>query len=206
MHQIFFGIHGRRARRVVLSERHTFTRLIRKSKLATTRDQGELLKGFTFVFTGRLTRWSRKKAARAAESLGAAVTSDVSEATDYLVVGSKPGSKLAKARNIGVNVVNECQFAKILNGEVAPKSDRREARALARQRAIQDEGFDIPINDGDITDLNRQGLKALCQCGRELKRIMKRGNEHAWVCDRDHAACKLRRYALHRIGYQRTDR
>lgn len=170
-----------------------------------TIDQAEFLKGFTFVFTGKLTLWSRTEAAREAESLGAAVTSGVSEATDYLVVGSKPGSKLAKARDIGVYVIDECQFAKILNGEIAPKSDRREARALARQRAIQDEGFDIPINDEDISDLHRKGLQALCQCGRELKRIMKRGNEHAWVCDREQAPCKMRRYALYQMGYLRTD-
>ena len=172
---------------------------------ATTRDQLDFLNGFTFVITGKLDTFSRTEAANAAKLLGAVVTSSVSQATDYLVVGSKPGSKLEKAREIDVYVIDEDEFLKILEGEIAPKSDRREARALAKQRAIQDEGFDIPILDGDIANLQRQGLPALCKCRRELKRIMKRGTEYAWVCDAEHEACKMRRYALHRIGYQRTD-
>lgn len=80
--------------------------------------QGDVapLSGRTFVFTGRLERWSRAEAARLAESLGARVTSSVSGETDFLVAGPGGGSKLERARELDVAVIDEETFADMVAG------------------------------------------------------------------------------------------
>lgn len=75
---------------------------------------GAPLAGLRFVFTGGLAGWTREEAKRQVESLGARVTSSVSRSTDYLVAGSDPGSKLDKATELGVMVLDEREFAALL--------------------------------------------------------------------------------------------
>ena len=169
-------------------------------------DGSGTLKGFTFVFTGSLENFSRKGSADAARALGAKVTGNVSARTDYLVVGTKPGSKVKKAKEINVYIINEDEFTKIIRGELPPKSDRRKARSLASHKAKQDLGLSIPIEDNDIADLKQMHLPAVCKCGREFRRIMRRGTQHAWVCDGQHETAKMERYALYTRGYERIDR
>ena len=169
------------------------------------RDESQILNDTTFVFTGKLNLSSRTKATNAARAKGATVVSDVSLGTDYLVVGAKPGSKLERAREIGINIIDEVEFTKLIDGEVIPDTGRRKARVWTRQRAIQEGGLDIPIEDSDITDLRRQNLPTTCSCGREFKRIMRRGKQFAWACDDVQQECNMRRYALHRQGYGRVD-
>lgn len=70
----------------------------------------------TFVFTGRLDRWTRDEAKRVLEAMGARVTGDVSRKTDYLVVGEKPGSKLKRARELGIKTLSEDQLAGMVEG------------------------------------------------------------------------------------------
>ncbi len=53
---------------------------------------------------------SREEATRAAEQAGAKVTSTVSKKTDFVVAGESPGSKLAKAEQLGVEIVDEKEF------------------------------------------------------------------------------------------------
>jgi DNA ligase (NAD+) len=65
------------------------------------------LHGLTFVITGTLPTLSREQATALIESLGGKVTGSVSSNTDYLVVGEKAGSKLAKAEKLGVPVLDE---------------------------------------------------------------------------------------------------
>ncbi len=72
------------------------------------------LVGKTFVLTGTLVNYSRDTAREALEHLGAIVSGSVSKKTDYVVAGSEAGSKLKKAQHLGVKVLNEDQFIKLL--------------------------------------------------------------------------------------------
>jgi DNA ligase (NAD+) len=72
------------------------------------------LSGTTIVLTGGLEALSREDAAAAAEAAGAKVASSVSKKTDFVVAGANPGSKLAKAEQLGVEVIDEAEFLKRL--------------------------------------------------------------------------------------------
>ncbi|MBU1027059.1 MAG: NAD-dependent DNA ligase LigA [Candidatus Margulisbacteria bacterium] len=72
------------------------------------------LKGKTFVFTGGLEKITRPEAEELVRQLGGHPSSSVSKQTDYVVAGSEPGSKLEKARKLGVKIISEAQFRKIL--------------------------------------------------------------------------------------------
>ncbi|RMG67085.1 MAG: NAD-dependent DNA ligase LigA, partial [Calditrichaeota bacterium] len=74
----------------------------------------ERFAGKTFVFTGTLSRFTRDEAARLVEERGGKVSNSVSRKTDYLVVGADPGSKLQKAQQLGVQILNEEEFYRML--------------------------------------------------------------------------------------------
>ncbi len=74
------------------------------------------LAGKSILFTGTLSTMSRDAAAALARERGAKVVSSISAATDYLVVGSEAGSKLAKARQLGVTILNEDEFKALVTG------------------------------------------------------------------------------------------
>jgi len=73
--------------------------------------------GKTIVLTGTLTQMTRKEAAARLEELGANVTNSVTKNTDLLIAGEKAGSKLAKAKNLAVPVINEEEFMNKLETE-----------------------------------------------------------------------------------------
>jgi DNA ligase (NAD+) len=70
--------------------------------------------GKTLVLTGTLTTMTRSEAKKQLLSLGAKVTGSVSKNTDYLVAGTQAGSKLAKAKDLGVPVLDEDRFLALL--------------------------------------------------------------------------------------------
>jgi DNA ligase (NAD+) len=77
------------------------------------------LTGKNFVLTGGLERWSRDETQQVIEEAGGKVVSSVSKKTDYVVVGEKPGSKLAKAEALGIPLLNEQALAELLEGGVS---------------------------------------------------------------------------------------
>jgi DNA ligase (NAD+) len=72
------------------------------------------LAGKTIVLTGGLEGLSRDEAAAAAEAAGARVASSVSKKTDFVVVGENPGTKAARAEELGVETIDEREFAERL--------------------------------------------------------------------------------------------
>lgn len=78
---------------------------------STARENKESpLSGKTFVLTGALSGMSRDEASRRLRDLGAKVAGSVSRKTDFVVAGSDPGSKAAKAEQLGVAIVGETEF------------------------------------------------------------------------------------------------
>ena len=71
------------------------------------KEKGTKLAGKTFVLTGTLARYSRDDAKKLIEDAGGRVSGSVSKKTDYVVAGSDAGSKLDKARELGVSVIGE---------------------------------------------------------------------------------------------------
>ena len=74
---------------------------------------GPDLSGKTFVVTGTLQGFSRKEAEDLIKALGGKATGSVSAKTDYLVAGESPGSKLQKARDLDVRIIDEAEFKKL---------------------------------------------------------------------------------------------
>jgi DNA ligase (NAD+) len=72
------------------------------------------LAGLTFVLTGTLEQFTREAAEAEIASRGGKVTSSVSKKTSYVLVGENPGSKLAKAEQLGVTLLNEDAFVHLL--------------------------------------------------------------------------------------------
>ena len=77
----------------------------------------QTLAGLTFVVTGGLESFSRDGISETIAAHGGKAASSVSKKTDYVLVGSDPGSKLAKAQELGVPVIDEARFKELLAGK-----------------------------------------------------------------------------------------
>ena len=78
------------------------------------KERGTKLAGKTFVLTGTLAHYSRDEAKKMIEDSGGKVTGSVSKKTDYVVAGSDAGSKLDKAKDLGVKVIDEKEMEKLV--------------------------------------------------------------------------------------------
>ena len=90
---------------------------LRKEGLRFTQERkarSASLAGKTFVLTGTLERWSREEAKKRIEQAGGRVTASVSKKTHYVVAGADPGSKIDKAKSLGVPVISEQKLEALL--------------------------------------------------------------------------------------------
>jgi DNA ligase (NAD+) len=104
--QFFLEAHNRKVLNTLLSE----VRVKRRQAIA----QGSPISGKTLVFTGTLESMSREEAKAIADRLGAKVSSSVSANTDLVVAGPGAGSKLAEASKLGVKVLTEDEWLKLI--------------------------------------------------------------------------------------------
>jgi DNA ligase (NAD+) len=79
------------------------------------KERGTKLAGKTFVLTGTLARYSRDQAKKMIEDAGGRVSGSVSKKTDYVVAGADAGSKLDKAKELGVKVIGEKEMENLLS-------------------------------------------------------------------------------------------
>ena len=77
----------------------------------------QTLAGLTFVVTGGLNNFTRDSIAETITAHGGKPSSSVSKKTDYVLVGADPGSKLAKAQELGVTIIDEAHFLELLAGK-----------------------------------------------------------------------------------------
>ena len=78
------------------------------------KERGTKLAGKTFVLTGTLAHYSRDEAKKMIEDAGGKVTGSVSKKTDYVVAGIEAGSKLDKAKELGIEVINEDEMKSLI--------------------------------------------------------------------------------------------
>lgn len=96
--------------------------LTEKQSDARTAAEGPL-KGKTLVVTGTLTRFKRDEIEQLIGRLGGRAASSVSKKTDYLLAGENAGSKLDKARALGIPVLNEDEFQAMIDAPSPPADD-----------------------------------------------------------------------------------
>ena len=74
-------------------------------------------KGLSFVLTGTLEEFSRERAQEILKSLGAKTPNSVSKNTNYVIAGANAGSKLTKAQNLGIKILNEQEFKELISNK-----------------------------------------------------------------------------------------
>jgi DNA ligase (NAD+) len=88
-----------------------------KFSLEKKRVKNTIFTDKTFVITGTLAEYSREEASEIITNLGGKVTSSVSSKTDFLICGENAGSKLTKAEKLGVKIIKDDEFVKLIKSE-----------------------------------------------------------------------------------------
>jgi DNA ligase (NAD+) len=105
------GFFARKENREVIDK-------LKKAGVNTRRLKKKVVKnvlgGKVFVFTGEMSKYSRGEAGNIVKSLGGRVSSSVSKETDYVVVGTEPGSKYDKAVKLGIKILDEKAFLRLI--------------------------------------------------------------------------------------------
>lgn len=96
---------------------------LKKAGVKTSRDKDEIKKkdvlaNLTFVITGTLRNYTRDEITEYIKSLGGKVSSSVSKKTDYIICGEEPGSKLQKGKQLGIKIISEEEFEKMVKGKI----------------------------------------------------------------------------------------
>jgi DNA ligase (NAD+) len=94
-------------------------RLLAEVRLVAPAGKGDALAGLKFVLTGTLPTLSRDQARALIEQNGGRVVSSVSKATDYVIMGSEPGSKAARAAELGIPTLDEEGFRRLVAAATA---------------------------------------------------------------------------------------
>ncbi|MEK7170758.1 MAG: NAD-dependent DNA ligase LigA [Patescibacteria group bacterium] len=98
----------------IKANQHLIDRLLKEVKItAPEKSKFGTLSGKSIVFTGTLQTMTRPEAQQKARELGADINDSVSKNTDIVVVGANPGSKAAKAKELGVTILSEQEFEKL---------------------------------------------------------------------------------------------
>jgi DNA ligase (NAD+) len=136
---------------------------LRKAGLKLTEERKKLaedrLHGRTFVFTGALANRSREEGAELVTRYGGKIVGSVSKNTDFVVVGTDPGSKYDKARELGVTILDEAAFEKLIKTGV-PKErevEDKPAKGKSEKKA------------GSVATKNAAGKKSKQKSGALLK-------------------------------------
>jgi DNA ligase (NAD+) len=101
--------HNRKALASLLKE-------VKVEKAVAPKVANSPVAGKTLVFTGTLEKMTRPEAKARAEALGAKVAGSVSKKTDLVIAGPGAGSKLTEAKDLGVEVIDEDQWIKLIGG------------------------------------------------------------------------------------------
>jgi len=104
-------LHSERGRRIIEELKECGVKM---SEEVPTSGESQPLAGKTIVVTGTLKRYSRHEIEELIEKLGGHAASSVSRKTDFVLAGENPGSKLDKARSLGVPVLNEEEFEELI--------------------------------------------------------------------------------------------
>jgi DNA ligase (NAD+) len=110
--QIYEELSEERTRRLIERLRKAGLRM--ELDPSERRQQGGPLDGKTLVLTGTLPNLSREQATRLIRLAGGKVVNSVSKKTDYVIAGDSPGSKLAKAQDLGTEVIDEKGLQKLV--------------------------------------------------------------------------------------------
>jgi DNA ligase (NAD+) len=111
---IFEYFHNELNRSLIGDLRSLGVKLTQDRRPAAREDDGSSLAGKTIVVTGTLQKYQREEIEALIRSLGGKASGSVSKKTDYVVAGEKAGSKLDKARSLGVPVLTEAEFDKLI--------------------------------------------------------------------------------------------